>query len=81
MIPSVEQLIFGGTPGEEISASDRGLNELLRSFPSSNASNKFDVNLSPSAGERPCWTPLASSGNEENVGKPKMASMNFETEP
>ena len=54
MIPSVEQLIFGGTPGEEISASDGGLNELLRSLPSSNASNKFDVALSPSAGERPC---------------------------
>ena len=65
MIPSVEQLIFGGTLGEEISASDGGLDAPPRSLPSSNASNRFDVALSPSAGESPTETPLAHPAASE----------------
>ena len=81
VIPSEEQLMFGGTAGEEISASLGGFNPPPWSLPSSSASNKFEVALSPSAGDKPTETPLASSGNEVNVGKPKTASISFETEP
>ncbi len=81
VIPSDKQLMFGGELGEGISASDGGFSWPPRTLRSSSASKKFEVARSLSAGDKPTETPLASSGNEDNVGKPKIASMSFETEP
>ena len=80
-MPSEEQLMFGGTLGEGISASDGGFVEPPWSLRSSSASNKLDVARSLSAGDKPSETPFASSGNDENVGVSKTASISLETEP
>jgi len=78
---SVAQLMFGGTLGEEISANDCGFGDWPRSLFSSIASSKSVVYGLPSAGERPSEAHVDSSGSEPNGGKPKIASMSFETEP